>query len=442
MKKILWKHYDADADAKKGGGGDDKTETLTVEKFMTELTNIKAALQKNFDKKAEEQEKNWEEKMAAAEVTITELKAKIEKGTVDVADLAKMKEDMAITVKAFDQLQTRIKADQLRSYNGGQGGQGGEDRSFEGQIIKAITEKKADIVSSKIVGKSITDQGMVLKAPQTMTVIGNVNTGVVPNTYRPGIIPQPYELIHLRNLVAVTPSETDSYHFFRHASTGEGAITFQGNENGTKAQFDEDLVEITVNLDYLAGFLKISKKMLRNFAGLQGMLTRWLPEKYYQAEDTKGYQVIIAQATGVQDTSGTDMISVIIRTIGKQKKARYNVNGIVVDGEVWAKILTYKAVTSGEFTQPIGVVTIAPDGTLMICGIPVYTASWVGGDQAIIADWRWFEIIQSEALQLGFFEQDGTNIQQNLITVRIEASVGFAMLDPKAFVVASLASVS
>jgi len=426
------KFYDADP-ADKGGGA---PPALTADLLMKELTTIKSALEKNFEKKAADQEKNYEEKLATVVQTIEDLKA-LDAAKATAEQLKEIKVDLDITIKAFDKLQLRIKADAMTNSNGR-----AEDMSMTGQINKALANKMEEIKSGAITSKSIRDQGMTLKAVQTMTVIGNMNTGVVPNTYRSGIVPQPFENVHLRDLVNITPSETDSYHFFRHASTGEGAITWQGNENGTKAQFDEDFVEITVNLDYLAGFLKISKKMLRNFAGLQAYLGRWLPEKYYQAEDTKGYQYLIANATGVADTSGTDMISQIIRTIGKQKKAKYNVNGIVVDGEVWARILTYKATTSGEFTQPIGVVNIRPDGTLMICGIPVYTASWVGGDEAIVGDWRYFEIIQSEGLQLGFFEQDGTNVQQNLITVRIEASVGFAMLDPKAFAVLSLESVS
>jgi HK97 family phage major capsid protein len=274
-----------------------------------------------------------------------------------------------------------------------------------------------------------------------MTIAANLTTGNLPNTYRSGIVGQPYEMVHLRDLVVVTPSATDSYHFYRH-NVGEGAINWQVQELATKQQIDENLAEQTVNLDYLAGWLRISRKMLRNFSGLQAYITRWLPEKYYQVEDTKGYQALISAATGVADSSGTDTISVIIRTIGLQKKAKYNVNGIVVDGVTWARILTYKASTSGEFTMPIGVVSISPSGVLMICGVPVYVASWVGGDEAIIGDWRYFEIIQSEGLSLQFFEQDGTNVRENKITVRIEASVGFAMLDPLAFVVASLESVS
>jgi HK97 family phage major capsid protein len=300
-------------------------------------------------------------------------------------------------------------------------------------VVKAMVENKSSIQSVQN-----TTQKFQVKTVGDMTTVANL-TGNIPYTYRPGLVPLPFENIHARNLFTVTPSETDSYHFYRH-TLGEGAINWQGGEANAKQQIDEDLVETTVNLDYLAGYLKVSRKMLRNFSALQSYLGRWLPERYYQAEDTKAWISIVGQATGATDSTGTDMISRIIRTIGAQKQARYNPNAIIIDGNVWAKILTYKS--NGEFTQPIGVVNVLPTGQLTVCGIPVYTATWVGGDEAIILDTRYFEIIQSEGLSLQFFEQDSDNVTKNKITARIEASVGFAVLDPAAISVLALEAVS
>ncbi len=421
------------ADAKDGAAVADPKELKDA--IMGELKTIKGALELSQKKEAEAQAKNIDEKMEAINATVEVLKG--QKPEVTAEELKAIKADLDSTIKALDIVQTRqTKANKAA----GSAYAPREDNSFGGMIKSALVTKKDEIVSGKIVGKAMEDQ-MTFKAVGDMSIAASVNTGVVPNTYRSGLVMPPNENIHMRSLVAVTPSDTDSYHFYRF-NVGEGTIAFQTQEGATKAQIDADLAEQVVNLDYLAGWLKISRKLLRNFNGLQATLSRWLPEQYYEAEDTKAYQALLSAATGVQDTSGTDMLSVIIRTIGKQRKAKYNVNAIVVDGEVWGRILTYKATGSGEFTMPQGVVAIRPDGTLTIAGIPVYTASWVGGDEAIIGDWRYFEIIQSESLSVGFFEQDDKNVQQNKITVRIEASVGFAMLDPKAFVVAALESVS
>lgn len=431
MKYGINKQYEAIAI----GGGAAPTAAETKDTILKELNNIKGALDASAKLEITKQTKNIDEKLEVVNKALEELQAK--KPEVTAEELQSLKADLDVTIKALDIVQGRVKA-QANSNNKG-GYTQPEDTTLRGQIQKGIESFKDNITKNKI-AKGDNEINIQVKAVGDMTIAASL-TGNFPATYRSGIVPQPFENVHMRDLVVVTPSATDSYHFFRH-NVGEGTIEFQTQELASKAQIDEDLLEQTVNLEYLAGWLRISRKMLKNFSGLQAYITRWLPEKYYQREDTKAYQALISAATGVADASGTDTISVIIRTVGLQKKARYNVNGIVVDGVTWARILTYKASTSGEFTMPQGVVAIRTDGTLMIMGIPVYTASWVGGDEAIIGDWKYFEIIQSEGLSLQFFEQDGTNVRENKITVRIEASVGFAMLDPKAFVVASLESVS
>lgn len=334
--------------------------------------------------------------------------------------------------KGFDDLQLDFKNYKQQSPAGPRG------NSFTDGLKKAIDGFKDAIKGDSINGNSYTAK-FDLKAVGDMTIAANLS-GAIPNTYRDGIVPVPFEMVHLRSLVNVTPSETDSYHFYRH-SIGEGSIEFQNQELETKAQFDEDLTEITVNLKYLAGWLRISQAMLRNFKGLQGYLSRWIPERYYEREDTKGYQALISAATGTP-VVGVNIMDSIIKTIGLMKKNKERVTGIVMDGQVWSNILTYKGSTSGEYTMPIGVVTISPTGQLMILGIPVYTASWVGGDEVLIGDWSMFEIIQSEGLSLRFFEQDGTNVRENKITVRIEACVGFAMLRTTAFTVLAVETVS
>lgn len=414
---------------------DEKAAKENKESILKELGTIKDALEKNLNGKVEEQQKNITEKFAEVNAAIEKFSKMPVAATAE--ELKAVADDLKTTIKAFDLLQLAIKADK----NQNRGGAQPEDESLSGQIFKSFSGFRDKVIKGTISkGENEAILKMSMKALTDMSVVNSISTGVVPNTYRPGIIPLPYEMVHLRDLVNVTPSETDSYHFYRHTG-GDGSIEFQVQELATKAQIDEDFNETTVNLDYLAGWLRISRKMLRNFIGLQAYITRWLPERYYQREDTKGWQSILANATGVTVAS-SDIMTSIILTIGAQRKARYNVNGIVVDGSVWAKMLTYKASTSGEFTIPIGTVTISPTGQLMICGIPVYVASWVAGDTALIGDFKSFEIIQSEGLSLQFFEQDGTNVRENKITCRIEASIGFAMLNPPAISVLNLTTVS
>jgi HK97 family phage major capsid protein len=431
MKYGINKQYIA-TDNGSGGGN-------PADAFMSELKNIKSALEANFAKKAAEQDKNFEDKLDLANQTIKSLEEKIKANEATAETVNKLDDELKITIKALDVVQTRMKSQSMKG-----SGFKGEDESFIGKLQAGIQELKDNIKGDQITGGKFVTK-IQLKAVGDMTVTTNVSTGVVPNTYRSGLVTPPFQvgMVHMRDIVSVTPSETDSYHFYRF-SIGEGTIEFQTNENTEKAQVDADLTEQTVNLNYLAGWMKISKKMLRNFKSLQATLSKWLPEMYYRREDTKAYQALISAATGVQYTgvAGESIAAVIIKTIGRQKELGYDVNGIVLDGTAWASLLTFQASTSGIYTNPINVVNVSPAGGVSILGIPVYTAAWVGGSEVIIGDWRYFEIIQSEGLSLQFFDQDGDNARYNKITARIEASVGFAVLDPAAFVVQSLDSVS
>ena len=383
---------------------------ITKETILNELNNMKSALENSLNEKNTQSIKNVDEKIDALNGKIEELKSM--KPEVSAEELTTLKSDVSAIIKGFDLLQTRMTEKAVA-----------KPTTLGGVISKSMTENKSSIVNiskdknAKFIIKDVHDM-------QTDTTLD----GNIPNTYRPGIVPQPFEMVHARSIFPVTPSETDSYHFFRHTG-GEGALAFQRDEGESKAQFDEDLVEETVNLNYLAGFLKVSRKMLRNFTALQSYISRWLPEKYYNAEDAQ-VMTALSSATG-QVGSGADVLEILIKTIGAQRQAKYNVNAIVVNGATWSELLVVKT-SAGEYTIPAGTVTIAPNGQMMICGVPVYVASWVSTLKAIVCDTNYFTIVQSEGLSLMFSEFDADNFQKNKVTARVEASVGFALLDSAA----------
>lgn len=385
---------------------------LTKDGILAELNNMKSALENSLNDKTTQSIKNVDEKIDALNSKIEELKGM--KPEVTAEELTNIKSDVAAVIKGFDLLQTRQTAQPVA-----------KSSTLKGAIVEAMVENKTAIAS---VNKDKAAK-MTIKAVGDMTIATNLD-GDIPNTYRPGIVPMPYEMVHARNIFSVTPSDTDSYVFYRHAG-GEGTVSFQSSESSAKAQLDADLVEEIVNLNYLAGFIRVSRKMLKNFSALRTHVSRWLPEEYYKSEDAEAAG-ILNNATGTADTSGANLVERIIKTIGSQKQAHYNVNMIIVDGNSWATLLLTKT-TANEYTMPGGSVTISPAGQILICGIPVYTASWVGANNALVGDSRFFEIVQSEGLALGFFDQDANNVTENKVTVRIEASVGFALIDPAAF---------
>ena len=78
-------------------------------------------------------------------------------------------------------------------------------------------------------------------------------------------------------------------------------------------------------------------------------------------------------------------------------------------------------------------VTVTPDGTVAVAGVPVYMLNGMTGTKTFVGDWSRLKIVQANGLSVNFFEQDADNVTKNLITVRAEADVALANLRPDAF---------
>ena len=106
---------------------------------------------------------------------------------------------------------------------------------------------------------------------------------------------------------------------------------------------------------------------------------------------------------------------------------------MVTTPAVWAKLMLTALPTSGTSYSLPGGVTIAPNGDVMIAGIPVIKASWMPSGDAIVADWTQSQVATVDGLKVEFFEQDSDNVQRNLITVRVECRCVLITGQPYAF---------
>ncbi len=376
--------------------------------ILAQLDSMKTALESNLTEKANASVKNVEEKIAAINTVVEEVKSKPQ---VSVEEFNTIKSKLDATVAALDMVQVRPFSQKSST-----------PKSWNQALVETLEENKASIINLK----SNKSEKFQIKDFTTASITGT--PGTIPASYLPSIVSPASKMPHARQLFSVIPSETDSFHFYKHNVTA--AIAFQTSETAAKATLNEALVETTVNLNYLAGFIRISKKMLRNFKALQSYLGTWLPEEYYQTEDVQAYTALSgAAAAGI--TTGSSMVENIVLTMGNQMSQGYSVNAIMVNGLTWGTIVANKT-TGNEFTLP-NVVTSDANGQVFIGGVPVYVCAWIPDYVAVVGDTTKFGIVQSEGLSVQFFEQDSDNVQKNMITARVEASVGFAALDGDAF---------
>lgn len=401
-------------------------ELEVLEGLTADIATFKDKSTKQLDKI----QKEAADKFKALEDKYTiEIKAA---GEAHVVAVEKLNTEMTEKGATIKQLQDEVL--ELKAKGGRLIHPGAQDLvSTVGMLKEEFAKRGAEIAEQE--RKPTAKYEFQLKDAGNMTAAANL-TGAVVASYSLTPAVRGRRKLHYRDLVDVVPSETGLWKFYRqNKPPGEGSFLTQSTHGALKSQVDYDLTEVTITADYLAGFVRVAKQMLRDLPFLQNFLSAELVEDYLRAEDFKFFQATIAGATG--NTAGiTSTVSVerLIQAVASLGEDDYDANGFVVTNAVWAKILNTKP---NDYSLPGGsAVTISPNGDVMIVGIPLFKTNEtnIGNNRMLIADWTKAKIIQTDGLSVNMYEQDQDNVVRNLITVKAEARVGHAMLRPDAFI--------
>lgn len=389
-----------------------------VKDFGEFKTKNKKALDEIRDKADKAvSEKELQEKQAEAKAWFDDLNAQVK--TINEEIAAK-----GATVKQMLDELTEIKASKGRKYSGD-----GEDVESTRKLLKDAFAENFEHIKEQA-NEPKAQHKFKVKAVGNMTAAGNL-TGSVQATYASQPALRGRRKLHIRDLLNVIPSATGLWKFYRqNIPAGEGSFDFQTTHGNLKEQLDYDFTEVTVTVDYLAGFVRIAKQMLQDLPFMQSFVSNELVEDYLRTEDNKFFGALYSAATG---TAGTSTVTVekVIEAIANLEDRDYDVNGIVVTNQVWAKILKTKP---NDYSIPGGV-TITANGDVAIVGVPVFktNSSNIQSDRILLGDFTKAAIIQTEGLNVNMYEQDSDNVQRNLITVKAEARVALATLRTDAF---------
>ena len=307
----------------------------------------------------------------------------------------------------------------------------------EGEIKEFATKKRSEIV-------------LDLKAVGDMSFGTNFSTAANSiNTVRPGMVALPNRKVHIRQLVPTGTMDGGSFTFIKELA-GEGAIAPVA-EGATKPQFDLDFQEKTVNNEYIAGWLRMSKKLLDDVKGMASYLNTRLPELLLRAEDAQllngngtspNLSGITATGNNVaaSDTA-TPPIERILDSIALLEDTHErNATGILIRPKAYMDFFKNKSAGSGEYDLPKNVTYV--NGQLYIGGVPIFASTAATANQYIVGDWQnGAQILVREAPSIVFAYEDGTNIRENKVTVRIEERIAFPIYGNNFFVVGALTTV-
>lgn len=249
----------------------------------------------------------------------------------------------------------------------------------------------------------------------------------------------PAQKVNARDLVPTVRSETGTYVFFRE-SAGEGSISRQTTHGAAKTQIDFDFARVEVVSEYIAGFTRFAKQLMRQLPFLQSTLPRLLQREFFKVENRRFWD-IMATAYGAGGTASgsteTDDIKEIIDAIAALYDADFIASYTLISWKELARINKY-LLTNGNYLGSGGVLGMQ-DGTIRVMGTPVLPVTWATSDDvAMVFDRDYVERVEVESLAIEFFEQDSDNVQKNLITARIECFEEFNAMQPAAIVLEDL----
>lgn len=322
---------------------------------------------------------------------------------------------------------------------------GTEKKHFNSLLAEAIEENKSAI--SNFADKKTREAAFQMKAVGDMTLNSATTfptADVSVTDLRPGIIEVPKRRLHIRQLLNGGSMSGSHYAYVKEiAGEGDVAPTAEGAQ---KPQLDLRLQEVSVPAETIAGFVKVSRKMLRDVQGLTTFLQSRLPEKLLRVEDSQllNGDGNAPNISGITDAgnftaaTGTSQIWIeqLVEAITQLEESDRDVNGVLVRPADYATILLNKAAGgAGTYDLPRELVTYT-NGQLYVNGVPVFKSTAANPGQFIVGDWvMGANLIIQEPPIIQFFEQDDDNVQKNMVTVRIEETICFPIYGNDYFVV-------
>lgn len=320
------------------------------------------------------------------------------------------------------------------------------EKTFNQLLAESFEENMGDLVAmSQGKKKSVSFQ---LKAVGDMGITANYTGGTrfITDDGGPVVRGLTNRKLHIRDIPEL-PKGTmsgSSFAYMKENGIGEGTMTTVA-ENAAKPQLDFDLVEATAEAQYVAGWLRTSKKSLADVSGFLSYLQGRLLEKLLLAEDDQlinGTGVspnISGLATAGNFTAATSLAAAIdieqlILGISQLEEMEREANAILLRPSNAYSLILNKSAGSLEYDLP-SVVTVDATGQLRIMGVPVYRTTAMTAGTYFIGDFRMGAmLLQREAPVIEISYEDASNFTTNKVTIRCEERIAFPIFGSTYFI--------
>jgi HK97 family phage major capsid protein len=279
-----------------------------------------------------------------------------------------------------------------------------------------------------------------------MTVAADFTGEVIPADRVPGYKFDPTRPVHVRQLLATGSTQSDVVRYVKESGYSNGAAATA--EGATLGQSDFDMTAADANVRKIGTYFRISEEMLADTPQLTSYLSARAPEKLLEVEDA---QILSGDGTGAnlsgiitdaadfdvsasgafyQSVESANEFDVIIAALNQLSLLNYSADCIMLNPTDFNKILLLKDSTNKYLKEQVynglqpsfsGVKVIQNTaitaGTFLIGNFAVGTQLWV-----------------RQGVNVEFFREDGTNVRDGFVTVRVSERVALTNYLPNAFV--------
>jgi len=266
--------------------------------------------------------------------------------------------------------------------------------------------------------------------------------------HRQDVFVQPYAPIWLRNLFPSATTEKGAIFYLRANGTTGAAAIWDGRANPLENKPEVDFLfeSVTETVEWIAAITRIPREMLDDAAFLRTFIPNRLmygPTGIMTAENNYIYAKLIDANNSVA-YNGTRTLAVekiYDAALGQLRDNYYNPSYIVMNNRDMVNLIALnKAVGSGEYDLPPGMIVVINGSQLYIGGLPVIGMPQFTPGTFVVFDSRAIQFVSRLSPEVRAFEQDRDNVPKNLITFRAEERVALLIFDKNAVVRGTISS--
>ena len=282
--------------------------------------------------------------------------------------------------------------------------------------------------------------------------IANSYTGVVAaETVIPQFKFDPSRAVHIRSLIPLGSTDAAVIRFPKETAYDDGADVAAG---GTAVgQSDFDITAVSVNVEKLGTFMRITEEMLNDTPQLSSYLAARVPGKVLSKEDqqllggsgtsneldgffTASNSAAFAAGAFADAIEAANEYDVLIAAMNQLNLNNYTASTIILNPTDLHKIVLLKS-SQNEYLRQQIYQGIQPS----IMGIPVTINTAVTAGNFLVGDLSvasqlWIR----DNLAVEFSREDSTNFRDYFVTVRVQERVAHSIYQPNAVVTGNFAT--